>query len=394
MTFPLTTLAPTVTSAGISAPPYADILASLQASFQLIYGSDVYLGADTQDGQLLAIIAQAIFDSNQTAIAVYNQFSPSTAQGAGLSSIVRINGITRAVASNSQVDLLIGGTVGTTILNGIAGDSNGNLWALPSSVTIPGGGSILVTATCTQLGAVAANVGTIVVINTPVLGWSTVTNPSSASLGAPIETDAVLRLRQAQSVSLPALTVLAATVAAVEAIPGVTEVRAYENDTGSPDSDGLPAHSISLVVTGGDATSIATAIMIKKTPGCFTYGTTTVSVVDSVGVTHDISFYVPTNVPIKVAITIDSLAGYTSATGDLIKQAVVDYINALSIGQSVFITRLYLPAQLNGGPGSEQFELTVLQISIYPASVGSSDVAIAFNEQATCEVAHVALTVV
>ena len=78
-TYPLATLAAQVTSTGISAPSYNDILSSLTASFQGIYGSDAYLGPDSQDGQLLAVVAQAIYDCNQTAIAVYNQFSPQTA---------------------------------------------------------------------------------------------------------------------------------------------------------------------------------------------------------------------------------------------------------------------------------------------------------------------------
>lgn len=394
MTFPLATLAATVDAAGITAPSYADILQSLQASFRLIYGDDVYLGNDTQDGQLLAIYARSVFDANQVAIAVYNQFNPAYAQGVGLSTLVRINGISRLVASNSQVDLLVGGTIGATILNGIAGDANGNSWALPSSVTIPPAGSILVTATCTALGAVAANVGTITTINTPQRGWSTVTNPSAASLGAPVETDAALRLRQALSVSLPAMTVLAATVAAVEAITGVTEVAAYENDTGDVDENGLPPHSISLVVNGGDATAIATAIMVKKTPGCYTYGTTLVPVIDSVGVTHNIRFYVPTNVPLSVAVTIKALPGYTAATGDAIKQALADYVNnTLRIGEPVFISRLYLPAQLNGTGAYAQFELQALLIAAQPGVPGPADVDIPFNAQATLSVGDVALTV-
>ncbi len=394
MTSPLATLAATITSAGISAPSYSEILQSLQASMQLIYGQDVYLGADTQDGQMLAVFAKAVADSNDTAIAVYNQFRPGAAQGVGLSSLVKINGIARLVPSNSQVDLLLGGSVGTNIVDGTAIDVNGKTWALPALVVIPPAGQILVTATCTEPGSIAANIGTVTVRGTPTLGWSTVTNPSAASLGAPVESDAALRRRQTKSVALPALTVLAATTAAVEALTGVTEVATYENDTGSPDANGLPAHSISLVVNGGDAVEIATAIMIKKTPGCFTYGSTTVPVVDSVGVTHNINFFVPTSIPIRVAITIHALAGYTAATGDALKQAVIDYINTtLLIGSDVIISRLYVPAQLNGGAGSEQYDLTTLLISIAPAVPGVADVVIPFNGQATCILADVALTV-
>lgn len=395
MTFPLTTLAPAVTPAGITAPTFADILTSLKASLQIIYGQDLYLGADTQDGQLVAIFAQAMSDGNSAIIDAFNSFRPTVAQGVPLSSIVKINGISRNVPSASQVDLLIGGTVGTVIVNGVAGDANGNAWNLPASVTVPPGGSIIVTATCSVDGEVAAVPGSINIINTPTLGWSTVDNPSSASLGAPVESDSALRLRQAQSVALPAMTELASTLAAVKQLTGVVEAVIYENDTNVTDADGLPPHSIALVVSGGDATEIATAISIKKTPGCYTYGTTAVVVVDGAGVAHTIRFFVPTDVPIGVSVTIKALAGYTGATGIAIKQAIADYINdTLGIGQDVVIARLYLPAQLNGGPGSEQFDLQQLLVSILPAPPGPTDLVIAFNAQATCAVADISLTVV
>ncbi len=72
-------------------------------------------------------------------IAAYNSFSPGFAQGAGLSSIVKINGIARKVPSNSQCVVTIVGQAGAQITNGIIGDNLnlGTQWALPALVTIP-----------------------------------------------------------------------------------------------------------------------------------------------------------------------------------------------------------------------------------------------------------------
>ncbi len=99
----------TIDQNGITVPAYADILTYLKDAYRTIYGADVYLEPDSQDGQLLAIFAAAINDANAMAAAVYNAFSPATAQGVGLSSVVKINGIARAVASFSTVDVLIVG---------------------------------------------------------------------------------------------------------------------------------------------------------------------------------------------------------------------------------------------------------------------------------------------
>lgn len=160
--FPLDTLAAQVTATGISAPPFADILSSLQASARQIFGSDAYLEADSQDGQLLAIFARAIHDCNQTAIAVYNSFSPQTAQGTGLSNLVKINHIERMEPTHSTVNVDIVGVVGTLILGGVVGDIAGNRWTLPASVTIPPDGTVTVTATAEEAGAIGSPIGTLI----------------------------------------------------------------------------------------------------------------------------------------------------------------------------------------------------------------------------------------
>src|SRR5688572_6254967 len=98
---PLATLAATIAADGISAPTYEQILASLQESMRTVFGPDIYIEADSQDGQFLAILAQMIHDGNQADIATFNAFSPTYAQGIGLSSVVKINGIRRRASSFS-----------------------------------------------------------------------------------------------------------------------------------------------------------------------------------------------------------------------------------------------------------------------------------------------------
>ena len=394
-TYPLPTLAAQITNTGISAPSYSDIYASLQASVKTIYGTDVYIDPDSQDGQLLAIIAKAISDSNSAAISVYNSLSPATSQGVALSNNVKLNGIARLVATSSTVSVLITGVVGTVINNGIVQDINGNNWNLPASVTIPSGGSITVTATAAQIGAIAAGPGDVNKIQTPTLGWQSVSNAASASPGLPVETDAALRQRQTVAVGLPSLTVLDGLLGAVKSLAGVSEAVAYNNDTNATDANGLPAHSISLVVNGGVTADIGSTIFNKKGPGVATYGTTSTTVVDSGGHSNTINFYRPTNVTITVAVTLHPLTtGYTTTIGNNLKQAIVDYINALAIGDDVERTRLYLPAQLYGAADSLTYNVTSLLIAKSPASPGSADLTLAFNEVAVCTLADVTLTVV
>lgn len=301
-TYPLPTLAATIDATGIAAPSYDDVFLSLSASYREIYGADVVLTADTQDGQWIGVIAQAITDVNAAAIAVYNSFSPSTAQGTGLASVVKINGLKKEEASSSTCPVTITGTAGTTITGGSVEDDAGHAWSLPASVVIPPSSSIIVTATCQTAGAVAADIGTITKIRTPTRGWLTVTNASAAAPGTPVESDAKLRRRQSVSTALSARTPMESIAAAVQNIPGVTRINYSHNPSGSTNTDGVPAHSFCLVVEGGDAFTIAQAIANGKL-GTGTSGSITETVLDVYGVPSVVHFDTPTYKRIIAAVS-------------------------------------------------------------------------------------------
>ncbi|HAK5597338.1 TPA: hypothetical protein H1U91_000803 [Salmonella enterica] len=388
-------LSATVTAEGISAPDYQTILDTLTSYFQQIYGSDAYLEPDSKDGQMVALVALAIHDANNTAIAVYNCFSPATGYGAALTSNVKINGIARKGATNSTVDLLFTGTAGTIITNGTVKDTNNVIWRLPDSVVIGVDGTVTATAICSKGGAVAAPAGTITTINTPTRGWTSVTNPAAATVGAPAETDAELRIRQGQSVAIPSITPFEGVDGAIANIAGVTRHKLYENDTGKTDGNGLPPHSISAIVDGGDVTEIARTIRGNKGQGVRTWGKTSVTVPDKYGNPHIISFSRPTDVPVYGKITLSVFAGYTSQIGVQIQQAVADYINRLMIGDQVLLSRIYSPANLGvvSGGNARYYDIQELLIGKSPEAVAAANINIAYDESASCKPENIIITV-
>lgn len=389
MTYPLSTLAPTISDAGISAVPYPDILESLKASFRSVYGDDAYIDPDSQDGQWLAILAQAIYDSGQAAVAVYNSFRPTGAVGAGLSSIVKINGIARNVATNSTADVTITGQAGTIISAGIVSDANGEKWDLPATVTIPISGEITVTASAQTIGAISASANTITGIATPTRGWQAVTNDDPATVGAPVETDAALRRRQSQAVAAPAQTPLEALYSGLWALDGITDLAIYENDTDTTDGMGIPSHSIWVVIEGGDSTEIAGAIARYKGPGTGTHGNTEVLYSDQNGVPSLIKFDRVALVPITVEVDITAFDGYTTAIGTAIVQAVADYISGDSIGEDVYFARIYTPANSQG----ETYVVTAIRIARDAGSPAAANVVIDPDERAECTIGDITLTV-
>jgi len=386
--------APTIDANGISAPSYAEVLDYLQTQYRAIFGADIYLGNDSQDGQFLAILASAINDSNAAAVAVYNAFSPATAQGNGLSSNVKINGISRLVASASTVDLLIVGQVGTVITNGIATDQNDtNNWLLPATVTIPLAGEITVTATCSDVGATIAQSNTLTKIKTPTFGWQTVNNPSDAVPGNPVESDAELRVRQALSVAVPSQTIFEGIVGSVANVTGVTRIKGYENDTDATDANGIPSHSIAIIAEGGDAQTIFETIADKKTPGTGTFGTLSTTIIDAVNSVHIVKFSRPTILDIKVAMTIEAAPGYSASVLPFIKTAVLDFINALEIGESLIYSKLYVPANLSNSALGETYNITALTIAVGVGAPGTSNIAVAYNEAAQIIDTDIVITV-
>lgn len=366
---------PTVDASGLRVPTYQSILADNLQAFLNIYGANQYVAPDSAIYQFLSIISLKQADVFLGLQLAYNQSSPQTAVGAGLDRQVKMNGLDRAPYSYSTALLTLTGTSGTPVSNGAAQDQNGNIWALPTVVTLVGG-STTALAVCTTPGAISAAAGTINIINTPQANWTSVTNAADATVGLPVETDSKLRARQSISVALPSTTPVAATLAAVLAAQGTVRVApgyptpggpgtSVENPTGAVDSWGNPPHSISIVAQTTNTQNVANAIYAKKTPGCFTNGTTVVPVVDPVtGVTINISFFQPTNLPVFVLV---KLTGYgaapTTAAIAAVQTAIVNYLNALSIGETVALAALYYEAMaVNANLVAPNFGIQSLQI--------------------------------
>lgn len=361
---PLPYLAARIDQNGINTPSFAEMLAAIQSAYTGIFGADAYIDPDSQDGQLLAIFTKAMSDVNDAAVACYNSYSPSTAIGAGLSSVVKINGIQRKIPSNSSAIVRIVGIAGTTISNGLVEDLVGNRWSLPNSVVVPIEGEIQVTAICLTLGAVVADIGTINKIGTPVPGWQTVSNDTSAAVpGAPIENDAQLRRRQTVSVAIPSLTALDGIVGAVWALPGAVRCKGYENQEDYQDPvNGLPPHSIAIVVQGGDVTAICQTIARKKTPGSQTTGDVAQQIIDPIGIPNLVRYWQLIQVPLTIEITVQPLIGFVASTANLIQGAIQLFVDRYDIGETSYHNRLFSPANLAGDAATDFAGLTQLQL--------------------------------
>ena len=380
----------TVSENGIQAPSYAEIFEYFQSQAREIFGQDVNIDADTQDGQLIAIFALALSDVNAQAIATYNQFNPNTAVGVGLDSAVKTNGISRHTATNSTVDLVLIGQAGTVITNGVATDDNENRWLLPDQVIIPVSGEITVTATAEEVGAIEASPNTITQIGTPTLGWQSVNNPTSATVGVAVETDVELRQRQSRSTELSSVSLWEGIIASLLNLEGVTRVSGVKNDEDATSDEGVPCHTIAMIVDGGDVNEIGKTIFLKKGEGVGTFGTTQTTYIDTYGFPNVIKFSRPTIVNAYVTLTITPSSTYISTVSDEIKQRIADYINSLAIGESVNIARVLSSAVKDCTTGvDDRFDVTAIVMGEASGSQTAASIPIEWNEAATCDVENI-----
>lgn len=371
--------APYIDAAGLHIPSYTDIRDDLVETFKSIYGQDIYLDNDSQDYQMISAFALKTYDTMQLLQIVYNNHSPKTAVGTGLDSLVKLNGIRRKEASYSTCVLTITGTVGTEIAAGIVQDESGLLWDLPTGIILSREEEE-VTAQCETLGAIEAPPGTITKIQNPQRGWVSVTNKVAAVPGDPVETDEDLRARQTISVSIPSRNLLNGTIAGISSVDGVTRYKVYDNDTNVTDANGVPGHSIAAVVEGGLDKDIAEQIYLRKGPGGGTYGTTEYEFTNLDGGKTMIHFFRPDYVTVDVTVAITKGLRYTSTVADQIKTAVTDYLESLTIGDSVSITGA-LAAITAVIPNRAQpiYSLKSLTIGKAGEILSTADVTIPFN---------------
>lgn len=352
------------------------------------------LDPSTPDGLKIAHDAEILANLDESLQLAYNSKDPNKSRGVELDIVSAITGTFRDLGSPSNVDVILGGVVGTVILAGktIKSPVDESQWTIDTTVTIGGGGTIAATATCTVNGATQADIDSITNIVDTVGGWQTVTNPNVATPGTNIQTDAQLRLERTLSVGGPGTNQIDSIIGVVFGVDDVRRVRVYENETDIADGDGLTAHSLAVIVDGGVNEDIAQAIFSKRSTGVtqFQAGTPVNVIVQSKKYPQqstEIKFSRPTYIDMIVAVTIQSDGTLPNDADEQIKQAILDYsagilvnpdcgFNQLgfNIGEDVVLPRLYTPINsILGSYGNSYVTALTLQ-------GGTSNIVIDFDE--------------
>lgn len=386
--------APYIDAQGLHIPLYEDVLAEVVERYKTIFGQEIYLDNDSMDYQQISILSRKIYDTYLSLQVAYSARSPISASGVALDTLAPMFSVYRSDATKSTVALTLNGVAGTIINNGIVSDENDNRWLLPDSVTIPESGIISVDCESQEYGRVYCLANTITKIITPVFGWRSVTNNAPSSPGIDVESDAHYRDKMINSSFSPSVTILEGIQSRLGQLAGVTRVRVYENDTGNVDSNGQIAHSICAVVENGDDQEIAEVLFLGKAPGVATYGDVTVNYELVSGNTNAVHFYHPTYTNVYVRITIKSLQGYSPEYITRIQNSVMEYINGVKIGESIYNSIIWgVALSALSSLMSPVFSITSLTMSTNGTTFNTNDIIVPFNSVASTSQANIQITV-
>ncbi|WP_419843813.1 hypothetical protein [Actinobacillus pleuropneumoniae] len=175
------------------------------------------------------------------------------------------------------------------------------------------------------------------------LGISHVNNMAEGIAGRFAETDSELYQRYPLGVWRTGAGTVQSIRANVLEVQGGAHCTVYENASNS-ELNGMPPHSIHVVVRGGLDEQIANTILAFKPAGITTFGSTSMRVRDSQDVFHSVSFSRPrkTYIWCKVRVSTFSDQNESVKTGYLLNviDKILSYGKELTIGSDVILQRL------------------------------------------------------
>lgn len=308
-----------IDASGLQTATRAELLATYTAALEVIYGVDINLDSDSPDGQEINIFIQAVLDLEDILQQTNNQFDPDNAVGVILDQRVAINGIQRQAGTFSVTPITLVISQSTTLFGldqtdvavYTVADNAGTQWQLQTTQNFASPGTFVVNFQAANPGQVLSQANTITVPVTIVLGVASVNNPSPQTIeGINEETDAALKIRRQQSVSLASQGYLAGLLAALKNINGMVSAFVFENLSSSTNGDGVPGHSIWVIVSGtASASDIAQAIYTKRNAGCGMFGATSFTITQVDGSSFNVFWDTVVSEPLFIKFTATSLDG-------------------------------------------------------------------------------------
>ncbi len=396
---------PELTRNGVDIQTLSEILEELIEGYRAIYGEDINLDQDTPDGQRVGLEAKLLADLQLFGLNLYSQLDPDFSIGEILNKILKISGITRNPATRSSVEEQITTDQPLTLDAGYTiRDDLGQDWVTTEENILIAGVNT-VTMFGEFFGKFEADPDTITTPVTIELGVLSVTNLLSAIAGVEEEKDPEARVRRNQSLENPSYSTVGSLFAKLANLEGVTDLQVYENDTDTPDqlrdssgayvpAVGMPAHSIWVVIDGGDSADIVETMAKQKTSGTPTRGAVSGSFVESLLrpdgstqiITHVMKYDRPADLDLFIQFDVKRKDPAIPIDITLIKETLAN--QQYNIRETIVATELYAIIYSAGS----NFTATSIMISDDDITYIDESLTPDFDERFTVDVANIDIT--
>lgn len=435
-----------IDASGFTRDTLEEILENLRARWRAEFGQSSDLSTNSPDGQIVNILGDRIAELEEGLEQVYHAFTVDGASLAALDDLCAITGTVREPASKSTVTATATGTPSTLLSTGrevsVTGTAKRFVTLAPATIVAvtawagletlslgarrtnggkvyqvitagttaasggpagnaqditdgtvhwrylgDGTGAIDVATEAKETGPTIAVSNTLTVIETPVGGWSSVTNVLDADLGADVELDSSLRLRREEELAAAGAATHPAVLAAVLKVAGVTQAVVFQNQTNGTVS-GMPPKSIEAVVLGGAAQDIHDALFDNVAAGIEMYGSTTGSSVDANGDGQPTAFSRPVDLNIYVIVHLIKNPKLYPPDGDAqVEAAIVAMGDAYRFGKNAVSSAVKAACFDVAGV----LDVTAAYIGTAPAPTLETTIQVGPREQAKFDTSRIAV---
>lgn len=383
---------------GIVTQTLPEILDDLKGQFLNVYPT-ANLEQNTADGQWLNILAQEKKDILDFITAIYNNLDTDTVTGIPQQVLYRLNGLEIKTYGYSYVYVSV--TVNSAVtLQGLDAnilnadgtgftvtDNSGNRWILADSQAITGPGTYTFNFRAADLGEVKSAINTITIMETIIPGVTGVNNPAANYItGGTGESASQYRTRRNKSVTMPSQGFNDSIEAQLLTFTDVLEAKCYQNRTAST-VDGIPAHTVWVVVRGGTEEEIGPVIYNNIPPGIPMKGNETATVTKSNGSTDTVNYDIASATPLYVQMNVKAISG--SPDTDYVKSQLEKI--EFNIGQTAESVNIAVVAKDAIGDVGTPYDVEVSADGVTYAEIATPT---GLDEYFTISAANVSITVV
>jgi len=368
-----------INESGLIVPDTSELKTEVQDEYLATFGDDLDLDDETPEGILIDAETTSRIGIATNNAQLANQINPNIAGGIFLDAVWALTGGKRAGASSSifTVPPDLTGEPNTVIpIGSIATNTNGDEFESIAELTLDGAGLGSVGFQSVETGAIACPINDLTNITSNVLGWETITNSVSATLGTETQSDISARSERNDTLALQGAGLTEAMFSNIRAVAGVSSLSFRENITNATaiiDGVTLVAHSIWACVDGGTNADVANAIVESKSSGSNWNNGNSANPVSEVvidpisGQSYTVLFDRPDLIPVLYSVTIAATS--VSNAVQIVKDAILSYANGELDGEEGLVNGADVsPFEAAGAVNVVEPRITVLNVLVTKAA--------------------------